>query len=81
MRVLKEPQSKVSRHLGYLRRAGLVQARKQGLWMHYRLARPTAKTFKTVFEALGHARSEFDELKTDLKEFRKSKSCLVGCCE
>ena len=33
------PQPKVSRHLAYLRRAGLVAARKDGLWVHYRLAR------------------------------------------
>src|SRR4051794_14901027 len=39
--VLDVPQPKVSRHLAYLRRAGLVVARKEGLWMHYRLARAT----------------------------------------
>jgi ArsR family transcriptional regulator, arsenate/arsenite/antimonite-responsive transcriptional repressor len=32
------PQSKVSRHLAYLRRAGLVTARKEGLWVYYSLA-------------------------------------------
>src|SRR5688500_5269820 len=31
-------QPKASRHLGHLRRAGLVQARRAGLWVHYRLA-------------------------------------------
>src|SRR6185369_7910269 len=32
------PQPKVSRHLAYLRRAGLVLARKEGLWSYYKLA-------------------------------------------
>src|SRR5258708_21386303 len=35
---LKIPQPKASRHLAYLRRAGLVEARRDGLWMHYRMA-------------------------------------------
>jgi len=35
--VLDESQPKVSRHLGVLREAGLVLARRDGVWMHYRL--------------------------------------------
>ena len=38
--VLNEPQPKISRHLGVLRNAGLVAARREGKWMHYRLTRP-----------------------------------------
>ena len=34
---LEISQPKASRHLGLLRRAGLVQARREGLWVHYRL--------------------------------------------
>lgn len=34
---LGESQPKISRHLGHLREAGLVQDRRQGLWVHYRL--------------------------------------------
>src|SRR5215217_2853625 len=34
---LKIPQPKASRHLAYLRRAGLVHTRREGLWIHYRL--------------------------------------------
>jgi len=36
---LKIPQSKTSRHLAYLRRSGLVETRRSGLWIHYRLGR------------------------------------------
>ena len=37
---LRIPQSKASRHLAYLRRAGFVRARKRGLWVYYALAEP-----------------------------------------
>ena len=35
---LKIPQPKASRHLAYLRKAGLVDTRRDGLWVHYRMA-------------------------------------------
>jgi ArsR family transcriptional regulator len=38
--ILEAPQPTISRHLAYLRRTGLVSARRQGKWMHYRLAAP-----------------------------------------
>jgi len=38
--ILELPQPTISRHLGYLRRAGLVAARRQGRWMHYRISVP-----------------------------------------
>ena len=80
MRVLKEPQSKVSRHLAYLRRSKLVESRKDSLWMYYRLSRPNTPTFKSVLGALNTGRADFDELKRDLQVLRKSKNCLVACC-
>jgi ArsR family transcriptional regulator len=40
MAVLDLPQSTVSRHLAYLRNSGLVEDRRQGVWMYYRLATP-----------------------------------------
>jgi ArsR family transcriptional regulator len=38
--ILKTNQPKISRHLAYLRRAGIVGARREGQWMHYRVAEP-----------------------------------------
>ncbi len=35
--ILRISQPKISRHLAYLRKAGIVAARRQGRWMHYRL--------------------------------------------
>jgi ArsR family transcriptional regulator, arsenate/arsenite/antimonite-responsive transcriptional repressor len=39
--ILKQSQPKISRHLAYLRRAGIVTARREGKWMHYSIERPT----------------------------------------
>ena len=49
------PQPTTSRHLAYLRRAGLVVGRKEGLWVHYRLADLDDPVMRTVLEAAGHA--------------------------
>ena len=38
--ILKTNQPKISRHLAYLRRAGIVDARREGQWMHYRIVEP-----------------------------------------
>jgi ArsR family transcriptional regulator len=40
VRVLDQPQPMISQHLASLRAAGLVEARREGKWMHYRLAEP-----------------------------------------
>lgn len=37
---LGESQPKISRHLSYLRNAGIVAARRDGKWMHYRIEPP-----------------------------------------
>lgn len=81
MRVLREPQSKISRHLAYLRRAKLVEANKNALWMYYSLSKTSTKTFQGILCALRENRTEFDELKADLKELNKTRSCLVACCK
>jgi ArsR family transcriptional regulator len=38
--ILGAPQPKISRHLAYLRSAGIVSARREGKWMHYRIVMP-----------------------------------------
>src|SRR5882757_8047064 len=56
--VLQTNQPKISRHLAYLKRAGLVAARKEGKWMHYCLKRqPTdsQKLLQQAFDSLARA--------------------------
>jgi ArsR family transcriptional regulator len=54
--ILDETQPKISRHLAYLRRAGLVAARRDGKWMHYRMVIPQdpaqAEVLKTVLHVV-----------------------------
>jgi ArsR family transcriptional regulator len=38
--ILGQPQPKISRHLAYLRSAGIVATRREGKWMHYRIVMP-----------------------------------------
>jgi ArsR family transcriptional regulator, arsenate/arsenite/antimonite-responsive transcriptional repressor len=56
VKALQTSQPKISRHLAYLKRAGLVSARREGKWMHYRVVEPTdlsaAKIFREVRERL-----------------------------
>lgn len=56
---LDVPQPTASRHLAYLRKSGLVEARRDGIWMHYRLApihNPViASVVKAALHALTHA--------------------------
>ena len=40
VQILDQPQPKISRHLAYLRGAGIVEARREGKWMHYRIVMP-----------------------------------------
>ena len=55
---LDVPQPTASRHLAYLRKSGLVEARREGIWMHYRLAPQdnpvVASVVKTAVLALTH---------------------------
>ncbi len=64
--VLQTSQPKVSRHLAYLRRAEIVAARRQGIWMHYRIAVPNdpraARILKEVLDSLREDR----EMQKDL---------------
>ena len=54
--VLKTNQPKISRHLAYLKRAGVVAARREGKWIHYRLVEPAdphaARIFREVRSGL-----------------------------
>ena len=49
--ILKQSQPKVSRHLAYLRRAGIVRARREGKWMHYSMERPADPAAAAILNA------------------------------
>src|SRR6202046_2457820 len=49
--ILRQGQPKISRHLAYLRRAGIVEARREGKWMHYRIERPADARGAAILDA------------------------------
>jgi ArsR family transcriptional regulator, arsenate/arsenite/antimonite-responsive transcriptional repressor len=64
---LDQIQPKVSRHLGVMKDAGLVIARREGTWMHYRLA-PLPDWTGELLQALKSG--AVPDLKADLKRLK-----------
>jgi len=69
------PQPKVSRHLAYLRRAGLVASRRDGLWVHYRMASLSDPVLRTVQQAVTHALGHVAMIRTDAESLTKRQTC------
>jgi ArsR family transcriptional regulator len=74
---LRIPQPKASRHLAYLRKAGLVEARREGLWMHYRLADSTDPLVRTIRDAVAHALGHVDAVRKDSERLERKTGCCV----
>lgn len=73
--ILGQSQPKISRHLAYLRRAGIVAARREGKWMHYKIAVPAhAGAARLLRETLAVLREE-KTMQADLMRF--SKACCA----
>src|SRR5262245_25281595 len=74
--ILDVSQPKASRHLAYLRRAGLVSARKDGYWNYYSLA-PAASAFhEKLLDCLACCLKDVPELVKDSKRLAaKAKTC------
>jgi ArsR family transcriptional regulator len=72
--ILQMSQPKISRHLAYLRKAGIASARREGKWMHYRLLVPKDEVASGILrETLKHLR-EKPEMKRDVSRLD------VACC-
>ncbi len=73
--ILNQSQPKISRHLAYLRRAGIVSARREGKWMHYRIVVPShagaARILRETLAVIGEERA----MRMDL--VRLSKACCA----
>jgi ArsR family transcriptional regulator len=73
--ILGLSQPKISRHLAYLRRAGIAAARRQGRWMHYRLVVPQDPVASSILkETLKHLRERL-ELRRDFAKLD------TACCK
>jgi ArsR family transcriptional regulator len=72
--VIGAPQPKISRHLAYLRRAGLVAARREGKWMHYRSAVPPSPQAAAILKSVLEALKRDTQLRRDLQRLNRA------CC-
>ena len=75
---LKIPQSKASRHLAYLRRAGLVATRREGLWIHYRMGTLADPVLAAIGDAVRHALTHVDAVRRDGERLTKRTALTVG---
>src|SRR3954454_9678702 len=87
---LKIPQPKASPHLAYLRRAGLVETRRDGLWIHYRLAQFPDPVVEAIADAVRHSLTHVEQVRHDAGRLGKKTGCCLpaptrggramGCC-
>lgn len=85
---LDVPQPTASRHLAYLRRVGLVDVRRDGVWMHYRVSRSLDPVLRAVVDAAVHALTHVPLTSKDRKQFQKafgelpvvSAHARASCC-
>ena len=73
--ILKQGQPKISRHLAYLRKAGIVEARRDGKWMHYRIERPDDGRAVSILDATLQSLKGEKDMQADLARLGKA------CCE
>ena len=71
--ILGTNQPKISRHLAYLKRAGIVAARREGKWMHYRINIPTDSYAAGVL-------SDVQAWLAEDKEMQRDRSRLMKVC-
>jgi ArsR family transcriptional regulator, arsenate/arsenite/antimonite-responsive transcriptional repressor len=79
-RVLAASQANVSRHLTYLKHAGLVQDRREGFRVFYRLIEATNPIVKNLFEFLSTAFARDENLRADLRQLKdaiRDGSCAL----
>ncbi|HEY2586192.1 MAG TPA: metalloregulator ArsR/SmtB family transcription factor [Tepidisphaeraceae bacterium] len=80
VRAIGVPQPKVSRHLAYLRRAGLVTSRREGLWMYYQLAPAMNPFHHKLMECLACCFTDVPELARDVTALGRSCDDAGSCC-
>jgi ArsR family transcriptional regulator, arsenate/arsenite/antimonite-responsive transcriptional repressor len=73
--ILQQPQPKISRHLAYLRSAGIVTPRRDGKWMHYRIVMPPNEGAAAVLRQILQWFAEEKTMQADRAKL--SKACCT----
>jgi ArsR family transcriptional regulator len=68
--VLGNSQPKISRHLAYLRNADLVEARRDGKWMHYSIKWPDDDGMRSVLRSTLTALADDPEMQQDKATYK-----------
>jgi len=71
------PQPKASRHLAYLRASGIVDARKDGQWVHYKLSNSADPITSVIRDAVTHALGHVAAVKKDAARLERRTGCCV----
>ncbi|HEY8227368.1 MAG TPA: metalloregulator ArsR/SmtB family transcription factor [Pyrinomonadaceae bacterium] len=71
VKALQLNQPKISRHLAYLRRAGLVSARREGKWMRYRVIEPPDAYAAEIFREMREGLSANPQMQRDRERLTK----------
>src|SRR5256885_1352628 len=74
---LRIPQPKASRHLAYLRNSGLVETRRDGLWIHYRLGTLADPVLAAILDGVRPAVTQMDTARRDGERLHKVTGCWV----
>jgi ArsR family transcriptional regulator len=74
--ILGQSQPKISRHLAYLRRAGIVAARREGKWMHYKIVAPKPAGAARILRETISVLREDKAMQADLT--RLKKACCIS---
>jgi len=69
--IFKTNQPKISRHLAYLRRAGIVVTRREGIWMHYRISTPKDENAAKVLTDVREWLANDPDMQQDRKRLHK----------
>jgi ArsR family transcriptional regulator len=72
--ILRQGQPKISRHLAYLRNAGIVAARREGKWMHYRIIPPADAAAASILAAVLASLRSDRQMQADLAKLDRA------CC-
>ena len=78
MEVLQLPQSNISRHMAYLKNAGLVDDRREAVWVYYSLTEPKNRVHAGQLRCLAECFDDYEDLKRDearLEEFKLKGTC------
>ncbi len=69
--VLRTNQPKISRHLAYLKRAGVVSARRDGKWIHYRIVEPPDSHAANIFREVRTCLANDPSMQSDRARLQK----------